>query len=66
LEIIRLFSVDIDLTEADFAGTSLNALVDKTFAIVTEFYKRKSEAIGQQAYPVLKDVYNTRGNLIET
>jgi preprotein translocase subunit SecA len=65
LEIIRLFSVDIELTEADFAGTSLNALVDKTFAIVTEFYKRKSEAIGQQAYPVLKDVYNTRGNLIE-
>jgi preprotein translocase subunit SecA len=65
LEIIRLFSVDVELTHDEFTGTSLNALVDKTFAEVTEFYRRKSEAISQQALPVLKDVYNTRGNIIE-
>ena len=65
LEIIRLFSVDMELTQEEFAGTSLNNLVDKAFAVVTDFYKRKSEAIAQQAYPVLKDVYNSRGNVIE-
>ncbi|MDB5032582.1 preprotein translocase subunit SecA [Mucilaginibacter sp.] len=65
LEVIRLFSVDTELTQDEFAGTSLNALVDRTFADITEFYKRKSEAIAQQAFPVLKDVYNTRGNIIE-
>jgi preprotein translocase subunit SecA len=65
LEIIRLFSVDIEMTQDEFAGTALNALVDKTFAAVTDFYKRKSEAIAQQAFPVLSDVYNTRGNMIE-
>ncbi|MES2807297.1 MAG: preprotein translocase subunit SecA, partial [Bacteroidota bacterium] len=65
LEIIRLFSVDLEITQEDFAGTKLNDLVDNVFADVTEFYKRKSEAIAQQADPVLKDVYNTRGNVIE-
>jgi preprotein translocase subunit SecA len=65
LEVIRLFSVDLELSHDEFVGTSLNALVDKTFAAVTDFYKRKSEAIAQQAFPVLSDVYNTRGNIIE-
>jgi preprotein translocase subunit SecA len=65
LEVIRLFSVDIELTQDEFAATSLNNLVDHTFAEVTEFYKRKSEAIAQQAFPILKDVYTTRGNIIE-
>jgi len=65
LEMIRLFSVDLEMESDEFAATSLNALVDKTFDIVTDFYKRKSEAIGQQAFPVLKDVYTSRGNVIE-
>ena len=65
LEVIRIFSVDIEMTEEDFAATSLNALVDKTFAAVIDFYKRKTEAIAQQAFPVLKDVYDTRGQYVE-
>lgn len=65
LEVIRLFSVDIDTTQDEFVATSLNNLVDKTFAQVIEFYKRKSEQVAQQAYPVLKDVYDTRGQYVE-
>ncbi|PJJ79889.1 preprotein translocase subunit SecA [Mucilaginibacter auburnensis] len=65
LELIRLFSVDTDLSQDDFAGTSAPKLVDRIFEEVTDFYKRKSEAIAQQAYPVLKDVYATRGEYIE-
>jgi preprotein translocase subunit SecA len=65
LEMIRLFSVDLDLTDDQFGNTSLNKLVDEAFAQVSEFYKRKSEAIGAQAFPVLKDVYTSRGNVIE-
>jgi preprotein translocase subunit SecA len=65
LEVIRLFSVDLEISQDEFAGTKLQDLVDRIFADVTEFYKRKSEAIAEQADPVLKDVYNTRGNVIE-
>jgi preprotein translocase subunit SecA len=66
LEVIRLFSVDIEITQEEFAGTAVNPLTDKVFAEVTEFYHRKSEAIAQQAYPVINDVYTTRGNVIES
>jgi preprotein translocase subunit SecA len=66
LEMIRLFSVDIETSEDNFAAISINALVDKSFEEVTEFYKRKSEATAQQAYPVLKDVFDTRGNHVES
>ncbi len=65
LEIIRVFSVDTETTHDEFAALTVNKLVDKIFGEVTGFYKRKSEAIAQQAYPVLKDVFDTRGNYVE-
>jgi preprotein translocase subunit SecA len=65
LELIRLFSVDTEITEDEFASTSMNPLIDKVFHEVTAFYKRKAEAIAHQALPVLKDVFNTRGEYVE-
>jgi len=65
LEVIRLFSVDVELTHDEFVNTSINKLVDRIFAEVMEFYKRKHDAIAQQAYPVLKDVFDTRGEYVE-
>ncbi|TWR26557.1 preprotein translocase subunit SecA [Mucilaginibacter pallidiroseus] len=65
MEIIRIFSVDTQISESEFGSTSLNKLVDKVFGEVAEFYKRKSEAVAQQAFPVLKDVYETRGQYVE-
>ncbi|KAF1856522.1 hypothetical protein Lal_00049047 [Lupinus albus] len=66
LEIIRIFSVDTEITAEEFANTPLPKLVDSTFIEVSEFYKRKAETIAQQAYPVLKDVYETRGQYVES
>lgn len=60
LEVIRVFSLDVDVTDDEFASLSAHKLTDKLFAQVTDFYKRKSEAIGNQAYPVLRDVYDNR------
>ncbi|WP_295654132.1 preprotein translocase subunit SecA [uncultured Mucilaginibacter sp.] len=60
LEIIRLFSVDPSISAEDFLSISPPHLVEQTFQEITEFYKRKSEGIGNQAYPVLKDVYDSR------
>ncbi|MBE9584964.1 preprotein translocase subunit SecA [Mucilaginibacter sp. JRF] len=65
LEVIRIFSVDVELSEDEFGSISLNNLVDKTFDEVTDFYKRKSDAIANQAFPVLKDVFETRGAQVE-
>jgi preprotein translocase subunit SecA len=65
LELIRVFSVDTEISEDEFASTHINQLTDKVFHEVTAFYKRKAEAIAEQAYPVLKDVFTTRGQYIE-
>ncbi|HEY0666825.1 MAG TPA: preprotein translocase subunit SecA [Sphingobacteriaceae bacterium] len=65
LEIIRIFSVDPEIKEKEFADTSITNLTEKVFQGVSEFYHRKSEAIAKQTYPVLKDVLQERGNYIE-
>jgi preprotein translocase subunit SecA len=65
LEVIRLFSVDTQVNAEEFAAANIPTLVDSTFAEVTDFYKRKAEAVAQQAYPVIKDVYDTRGQYVE-
>jgi len=65
LEIIRLFSVDVELSHDDFTNWSIPKISDYVFATVTEFYKRKQESIAAQAYPVLKDVFETRGEFVE-
>jgi len=65
LEVIRLFATDTQISEAEFGSSNLNTLVDRTFEEVTDFYKRKGEAVAEQAYPVLKDVFDTRGQYVE-
>ena len=65
LEIIRIFSVDFGISHDDFTDISISKLTDKVFEGVTEFYKRKQEAIAKQAFPVLKEVFDTRGEYVE-
>jgi len=65
LEIIRIFSVDVNSTQEKFAATSVIDLTNQTFALVSDFYKRKAEGIAAQAYPVLQDVFANRGGVIE-
>src|SRR5690606_9197023 len=65
MEIIRIFSVDPELTEKEFAERNANNLTDYIFAKVDDFYHRKLEAIAHQTYPVLKDVFRERGEQIE-
>lgn len=65
LEMIRLFSVDPEVTTEEFTGGNANKITEAVFATVTAFYHRKMEGIAEQANPVLQDVYRTRGEYIE-
>lgn len=65
LELIRIFSIDTQITEQEFTNSNIDKLVNVVFQEATEFYKRKSEAIAQQALPVLKEILTTRGPGIE-
>jgi preprotein translocase subunit SecA len=65
LEIIRIFSVDPQISDKQFAELNAHRLTDTVFATIEEFYRRKLEAVAQQTLPVLKDVLRERGDHIE-
>src|SRR5690606_563484 len=57
--------MDTEITSAEFSSQNINALTDRLFTEASSFYERKSDAIIQQALPVLKQVYDERGTYIE-
>jgi len=63
------FTLTHEHVMADFIGaeqfTKSRYNADEVFQTVMDFYKRKQEAVAQQAYPVIKDVYETRGQYVE-
>jgi preprotein translocase subunit SecA len=65
LEVIKNFSADTTIDESEFSSRNIHTLTDKLFDEVTAFYARKSDAIIDQAMPVLVQVYDERGEHIE-
>ncbi|SKB65737.1 preprotein translocase subunit SecA [Daejeonella lutea] len=65
MEIIRIFSVDPEVSEKQFAELNAHKLTDTVFAKIDDFYHRKLEAVAQQTLPVLTDVLRERGDHIE-
>ena len=65
MEIIRIFSVDPEISDKQFAELNAHKLTDAVFAKIDDFYHRKLEAVASQTFPVLKDVLRERGDHIE-
>ncbi|MDR2887674.1 MAG: preprotein translocase subunit SecA [Bacteroidales bacterium] len=64
-DLIRSFSIDSPVREAGFADMKPADIAEKVYAKVMDTYRRKVESISQQAYPVLKDVYERMGHQYE-
>jgi preprotein translocase subunit SecA len=65
LDLIRSFSMDSPVRAEEFRRENPSVITDKVYEKVLEAYKRKVEAIGAQAYPVLKDVYDRMAHVYE-
>ncbi|MGD0342317.1 MAG: SEC-C metal-binding domain-containing protein, partial [Bacteroidales bacterium] len=65
LDMIRSFSMDSPVPSEVFLKDSSQPIIDTVYAKVLETYKRKVESISQQAYPVLKDVYERMSHVYE-
>ena len=63
LEILRVLSVDFNISEDEFKKVRPEELTEQLYKYVREAYQRKVEAIAQQAYPVIKNVFETRGDM---
>jgi preprotein translocase subunit SecA len=64
-DLIRSFSMDSPVSSEIFLKDSSQVVADLVYAKVLETYKRKIESISQQAYPVLKDVYERMSHTYE-
>jgi len=65
MEVLRLLSIDFKITAEEFQQLKPEELTEKLYADVREVYTRKVEHIAQQAYPVIKNVFETRGDVFK-
>lgn len=65
IELLRSFSIDSPVEEKEFMQIAASELVEKVNAKVIETYQRKIEKIAAEAYPVIKNVYETQSHVYE-
>ena len=61
LELIRLLSMESPFLENDFLEKKADELIDEVHDKAINHYQRKSEAVAQMAFPVIKDVFDKQG-----
>lgn len=65
IEVIRLFAINPEITEEEYAQSNMATLTDKLFQQVMAHYQDKSQQIAEQTLPVLTNVLAERGAMIE-
>ena len=65
LDLIRLLATDSPVTENEFKDLSAEEITEKVFENCYKSYQNKSETIANQAFPVIKDVYENQSATYE-
>tara|TARA_R110002049_G_scaffold80907_1_gene205696 strand:- start:781 stop:4143 length:3363 start_codon:yes stop_codon:yes gene_type:complete len=64
-ELIKYFSITSPVTEDEFTKMSSQEIASKTYKITYEHYQNKMERNAATALPVIKNVYEEKGNNFE-
>lgn len=56
-EVIRNFATDSNISAEQFADTKIDQLSEMLYDTVNQFYHHKTDAIAEQAFPIIEDVY---------
>lgn len=65
LELLRLFAIECPLNEKEMSDGTIDEIMSKLFNSVTSYYKQKADIITEKAYPVIKTVFENKGNVIQ-
>jgi len=60
IELLRVLAVDAPISEQDFLKGNPVKVSEDLYVFVREAYKRKIDQISNQAYPVIKNVFETK------
>jgi preprotein translocase subunit SecA len=64
-ELIRVFSISSPVTEAEFTKLTDRELAGKVYKVVLDHYTEKTERNAQEAFPVIKNVYENNNSQYE-
>lgn len=65
LHVLRVFGIEAAITEDEFRGTQANQLAERLYNQALKHYIEKNKKIGEQAYPIISDIHQNRGPMIE-
>ncbi len=63
MELLRLLSLESPVSEEEFKGMGAPEIVQVVYNKMIDNYNRKVEAISKQAYPVIKNVFETKSQV---
>ena len=64
-DFLRIFGMDIPFDMEKFEAETREKLEDEAFDIVIDSFKKRSARLASVAFPVIKDVYETKGSMYE-
>ncbi|MFB6258534.1 MAG: preprotein translocase subunit SecA [Flavobacteriales bacterium] len=62
LELLRVLSLESPFEEQDFLDRDMNALGQELYQVAWNHYQHRCERLAEQAYPVIKNVYEEQGD----
>ena len=65
-ELLKVFAMDVPFSQEEFTSTKANVLSQKVTEAALETFKRKMDKLASIAYPVIKDVYEQKGQQYES
>lgn len=66
IDLLKVFSMDVPFTEEEFHSTKISALSDQVANAAMGTFKRKMDKLASIAYPVIKQVYEQKGQQYES
>jgi len=65
IDLIRVMSMEVPFTEAEYLRLPAQELIELIYDKALQTYLQKVKIIAEQAYPVIKDVYEQQGHQYE-
>ena len=61
LEVLRMFAVNVPFSEEDFQRKKAEELADELYIVAWDAFQQRCKAIAEQAYPIVKQVFENQG-----
>ncbi len=65
LDMLQTLAMDLPFSEEEFRAGNKTEITEKVFELAMDNFKRKTERLSQVAFPVIKQVYETQGQMYE-